>query len=462
MQAEGAAMVETRAHWGSRFGFILAAAGSAIGLGNIWKFPYITGQNGGGLFVLVYLGCITLVGLPILTAEVLIGRMSQRAPVGAMRALSRPGSPWLSVGWLGAVTAFVILSYYSVVAGWCLQYVGWSISGKFSAIPVGEVPALFGALYTDVKTNVGLHVLFMAMTAGVVLGGIKGGVERASNILMPLLFVMFLVLLGYSTTLDGFEQAFRFVFSMNASALTPAGVLEALGHCFFSLSVGMGAMLTYGSYLGSKEDLPQSAIAIGVLDTAVALCACLVLFPITFTFGMEPAAGVGLVFKNIPLAFAQLPGGSLWATIFFILLFFAAFTSAISLMEVVVSTFIDELAWTRKTSVIVTAAVITVLGIPSALGGSEGFFGRGLAEATGRNWFDWFDYVATNWMLPIGGLGIAVFAAWRVGDKTRHVAFAENSTLGRIWWFYKGWLTLLRYLVPLAVVAIFLNAVGLF
>lgn len=455
-------MAQARAHWGSRLGFILAAAGSAVGLGNIWKFPYITGQNGGGLFVLIYLGCILLVGLPILAAEVLIGRMSQRAPVGAMRALSRPKSPWLGVGWLGPLTAFVILSYYSVVAGWCLQYIGWSASGKFSSVPLAEVPALFGTLYTSPETNVALHVVFMAMTAAVALGGVKGGVERAANILMPLLFVMFLVLLGYAMTLEGFGDAFRFIFSMNAGALTSAGVLEALGHSFFSLSVGMGAMLTYGSYLGTREDLPQSAIAIGVLDTAVALCACLVLFPITFTFGMEPAAGVGLVFKNIPLAFAQLPGGGAWATIFFVLLFFAAFTSAISLFEVVVSTLIDELAWTRRASVATTGAIITLLGIPSALGGTDGFFGAGLEATTGRNWFDWFDYVATNWMLPIGGLGIAVFAAWRVGAPERRVAFSENSPLGRLTWFYVGWLTLLRYLVPVAVIAIFLNAVGVF
>lgn len=454
-------MAGERAHWGSRLGFILAAAGSAVGLGNIWKFPYITGENGGGVFVLIYLACIAFVGLPILAAEVLVGRMAQKAPVGAMRVLSGNGkSKWGGLGWLGATTAFIILSYYSVVAGWCLQYVIWSLSGTFSSLGPEAVTALFDELYENTPVVTALHVLFMGLTMAVALGGIRGGVERAAKLMMPLLFLMFLVLLGYAATLDGFGKAFSFVFSLDAEKLTAAGVLEALGHSFFSLSLGMGAMVTYGSYLGPKDDMAQSTVAIGFLDTIVALCACLVLFPITFTFGMEPSAGPGLVFKNIPVAFSQLPAGGLWAAIFFGLLFFAAFTSAISLFEVVVSTFVDELRWNRRKAVIIAGIAMIIVGLPSALSGSGGFFGKGLADSTGRNWFDWFDYLATNWMLPLGGLGIAVFAAWRLGDDARRVAFSAGSNLGKLEWFYAGWLVLLRYLVPVAIVAVFLHAIG--
>lgn len=453
-------MASERAHWGSKIGFILAAAGSAVGLGNIWKFPYITGENGGGLFVLIYLVCISLVALPILLSEVLVGRMAQKAPVGAMRDLSENKGGWVRLGWLGSITAFIILSYYSVVAGWCLQYVLWSLAGKFSSLEPTAVTSLFGTLYENTQMTAVWHVAFMLLTMGVALGGIRGGVERAAKVLMPALFAMFLVLLAYSTTLEGFGRAFTFIFSLNAENLTAAGVLEALGHSFFSLSLGMGAMITYGSYLSPKDDMVQSTIVIGVLDTVVALCACLVLFPITFTFGMEPAAGPGLVFQNIPVAFAQLPFGGLWASIFFGLLFFAAFTSAISLFEVVTATLVDELRWSRKKAVIASGVALILFGLPSALSGGAGVFGKELADSTGRNWFDWFDHLATNWMLPIAGLGLSVFTAWRIGDKARRAAFAAGSNLGKLEWLYAGWLMLLRYLVPLAIIAVFLHAIG--
>lgn len=453
-------MAEQRAHWGSRMGFVLAAAGSAIGLGNIWKFPYITGENGGGAFVLVYLACIAFVGIPILMAEVLLGRMTGQSPVGAMRQLAGAKSGWLSLGWLNVGIAFVILSYYSVVAGWCLQYVVWSLDGSIGQGQADTATTLFGTLYESPTRNLVGHFVVMALTLGVVMGGVRRGLERAANVLMPLLLVMFLLLLGYASSLDGFARAFDFVLGFNVEKLTPTGVLEALGHCFFTLSVGMGAMLTYGSYLAPRADLPKSVLTIGAIDTTVAICACLVLFPITFTFGMAPAAGPGLVFKNIPLAFSQLPGGAVWSSLFFVLLFFAAFTSAISLFEVVTATLIDEFGWPRRKAALVAGAALVTAGIPSALSGGEGLFGATLAEATGRSWFDWFDYLASNWMLPLSGLGIAIVAAWKVGGEARKLAMSEGSSLGAIGGLYTSWLVLLRYLVPVAIAAIFLHAVG--
>lgn len=451
----------TRAQWSSRLAFVLAAAGSAVGLGNIWKFPYIAGMHGGGVFVLIYLGAIFFVSMPILAAEVLIGRAGQASPVGAIRRLSRPGSPWIAVGLLGVLGGLIILSYYSVVAGWCLDYIALSFTGQLSTTPVAGIPALFDELHGNETRNVVWHVIFMAMTIGIVLGGVRDGVERAARFLMPALFAMMLVLFVYSTTLPGFGEAARFVFSPSVSNVTGAGVLEALGHSFFSLSVGMGAMLTYGSYLSRRDCLVKATVSIGILDTAVALLACLILFPITFSFAMEPSGGPGLVFKNIPVAFAQLPGGAIWSVVFFALLFVAALTSAISLLETVTAHAIDEWKWSRKTATLGTGLLILVLGIPSALSGGAGLFGQGMAEATGRSFFDWFDYIASNWILPMGGLGIATFVAWRLSDELRHEAFTTGSDLAKQAGIYRGWLYLIRYLAPVGIVAIFLHAIGI-
>ena len=454
-----------RGHWASRLGFILAAAGSAVGLGNIWKFPYITGENGGGWFVLIYLACIALIGLPIMMAEVLIGKTSQRSPVGAFRSMSTPASPWMGVGWLGVLAAFVILSYYSVVAGWAMHYTWLSLSTGFAGMEADAIGETFGAVYEHPWINLGWHAGFMVLTIAIVARGVRGGIEAASRILMPILFLLLIVLLVYAMTREGFSDAFAFIFQPNADKLTGASVLEALGHSFFTLSLGMGAMITYGSYLRTKEDLVHASVTIAALDTLVALLACLVLFPIIFTVGMEPDAGPGLVFVSIPIAFGQMTGGAVLAPMFFLLLTFAALTSAISLLEVAVAYFVDEGGFNRVAATVCTGGVIFLFGIPSALSGGSSIFGDKFAgmtqtifgEGGGKNWFDFFDYLASNWMLPLGGLGIALFIAWRVSDKAREEAFASGNTLGRLYW---SWILLLRYLVPVGVLAVFLHAIG--
>ncbi len=452
--------MSARAHWGSRIGFVLAAAGSAIGLGNVWKFPYITVMNGGGLFVLIYLGCVALVGVPVMMAEVLLGHAAQSSPVGAFRRLSSPRSAWHGIGWLGLVTAGVILSYYSVVAGWTLHYLVLALTGRFAGQGEEAVRSWFPELFARADYNLLWHAVVMAFTIWIVLGGVKKGVEKAARILMPALFLMMLVLLGYAATLDGFARAVEFVFWPHADRLSAAGVLEALGHSFFTLSVGMGAMLTYGSYLSADDDLPVSAFSISVLDTLVGLAACAVLFSITFTFDMKVTAGPGLVFLNLPVAFSKLPFGDVWAAIFFALLAFAALTSAISLLEVLGAYFIDERGWTRRKAVLVSGAGVFLLGIPSALSGGEGAFGRGMTGLVGRSWFDLFDYLASNWLLPAGGLGIAMFTAWRMGDEERRKALLNGSRFGSLRWFYASWLLLLRFLVPIGIVLIALHAIG--
>lgn len=456
-----------REHWSGRLAFVLAATGSAVGLGNIWKFPYITGENGGGWFVLIYLICVVTVALPIMVAEIMLGRVSQRSPVLAFRKLAGSRSPWQGVGWLGVAAAFVILSYYSVVAGWTLHYSWLALSQGFAGMQPAEVEALFGQVYADPGINLFWHGLFMLLTIAIVAAGVNAGVERWSRILMPLLFLMMLALVLRAAGTDGFVPALDFVFGAHGERLTPAGVLEALGHSFFTLSLGMGAMLTYGSYLRAREDVVTTSLTIGGLDTLISLMACLMIFPIIFVAGLTPEAGPGLVFVSLPIAFGQLPGGALWAAVFFVLLAVAALTSAISLLEVAVSHAIDWHGISRRRAAIGIGAAIFILGIPSALSGGTALFGSDFATVTetlfgaghGKNWFDFVDYLASNWMLPLGGLGIAVFVAWRMGEQAREQAFRAGSRLARLYW---GWVWLLRYIVPAGVLAVFLHALGIF
>ncbi|MCP3902376.1 MAG: sodium-dependent transporter [Planctomycetes bacterium] len=461
-------MSETRPQWGSRVGFILAAAGSAVGLGNIWKFPYITGENGGGWFVLIYLVCIAVIGLPIMMAEIFIGRTAQNSPVGAIRSLSRPGSPWIGVGWLGVLTAFVILSYYSVIAGWAMHYVFLSVEGGFAGLDKTQVDTIFAEFSADPMRSVFWHVLFMFITFAIVVGGVKRGVERSARILMPALCLMMVALVIHSIGSDGFKPALDFVFAPhNENFHWGPATLEALGHAFFTLSLGMGAMITYGSYLKRDDDLVTTSVTVCTLDTVIALLACMVIFPIIFTYGMEPDAGPGLVFKSLPLAFGKMAGGAIWATVFFLLLTFAALTSGISLLEVAASYFIDERGWSRFKASSICAAVILLMGVPTALSAGTKLFGSGFAQMTsivfgennGKDWFGVFDYISSNWMLPLGGLFISLFVAWRVSGEARERGFKSGTKFDRMFW---GWVFLLRFIVPFGVIAVFLNLIGFF
>jgi NSS family neurotransmitter:Na+ symporter len=449
-------MAVGRAQWGSRLGFVLAASGSAVGLGNIWKFPYITGENGGGLFVLIYLVCIVVVGLPVMIAEVLLGRSTQRSPVPAFLALSGGKTIWALVGWMGVVTGFIILSYYSVIAGWAVDYVKLSISGTFNGATPDEINATFGALAGSVPRNVFWHALFMSATIGVVLGGIKRGIEAWSRVLMPVLFLLLLVMVVYAATLSGFGEAISFLFKPNADKLTGAGVLEALGHSFFTLSLGMGALITYGSYLRRKDDIVKASVTISILDTLVALMACVVMFPILFTSGQGPEAGPGLVFKSMPIAFSTMTGGTVLGLIFFVLLVFAALTSAISLLEVVVSTVIDQLGWGRIKATLSVGLAIFVFGIPSAAANS-GTAMPFWEQWFGKNFLDSFDYLASNWFLPLGGLLIAIFVGWFVPKERTREQFTAGSSLAGL---YTPWLLLIRFVVPVAIFLVLLFKIG--
>lgn len=461
LREEGAA-AEERGRFTSRASFVLAAAGSAVGLGSIWKFPYITGTNGGGWFVLVYLVCIAFVALPILVAEILIGRSSRRSPVGAFRALS-PRGAWALVGWLGLAAAFLILSYYLVVSGWTLHYAWLAASGGLAAAGGAGYDRLFLEVHADPAVNVAWFLVFAGLTAVIVAAGVQRGIERCCRTLVPLLLIVMGLMTFEAMRGPGFAQGFSFVFGVGRG-LDGAGVLEALGHSFFTLSLGMGAMITYGSYLDRRDDTVAAASLVAGFDTAVSLLACLAIFPVIFAFGLAPDAGPGLVFVSLPVAFAQMPAGSLWATVFFGVLAVAALSATISLFEVLVSHLVDERGMTRVRACLWGGAAIVVAGLPAALSGGHWLFGDAVRSATapvfggeGRNWFDAVDYVSSNWLLPASGLGIAAFMAWRVSGEARERAFRAGSRFGRLYW---SWVWLLRYLVPPAIVAVFLEAIG--
>lgn len=454
----------TRGKWSSRLSFVLAAAGSAVGLGSIWKFPYITGVNGGGWFVLVYLACIALVAMPIMIAEILIGRAAQRSPVGAFRAMSAHGGSWTVVGWLGLAAAFLILSYYFVVCGWTLHYAWLSLSGRLAAAGAFGYEGLFADVYASPSINLFWFLAFIAATAAVVACGVQKGIERCCRALVPLLLLIMVAMLVESARGPGVERAMQFVFGLQGS-VTSRGVLEALGHSFFTLSLGMGAMITYGSYLSHRHDAVAAAGMVAGFDTVISMLACMTIFPIIFAFGLAADAGPGLVFVSLPVAFAQMPGGQWWATMFFGLLAIAALSSTISLLEVIVSHLVDERGMTRLRASLWTAGALAVAGTPAALSGGSLVFGSSMQSATsrlfggdGKNWFDLVDYVSSNWLLPLSGLGIALFMAWRVGARAREEAFRSGTKFGKLYW---SWVWLLRYLVPPAIIAVFLQATGL-
>jgi len=444
-----------RAHWASRFGFVLAAAGSAIGLGNIWKFPYITGKNGGGAFVLVYLACVVLVGLPIMMAEFLIGRHGQRDAVGSFAALEGKGSPWCLVGWGGVTASFVLLSFYSVVAGWSFDYILKAISGTLAGRSADEINALFGQLVSSPGQVIFWQGLFVSGTVGIVIGGVRGGIERWSKILMPLLFLLLLLLFVRGMMSPGARAGIEFMFRPDFHRLTPSALLDALGHAFFTLSLGAGVMITYGSYLDPDADLFSLSLRITLLDTLVALLAGLAIFPVVFAAGLEPGAGPGLVFQTIPIVFSTLPFGSLLATVFFILLAFAALSSSISMLEAVVAYLIDEKNWSRPLATLLVGGAAFLFGIPSALS-----FNRwaDIKPFFGKNFFDLCDLLVSSYMLPLGGLMVALYAGWfwKGGDEKAELVGPRSRP-----WLFPFWHFLLRFVAPAAVLIILLNQIGI-
>jgi NSS family neurotransmitter:Na+ symporter len=417
-----------RAHWTSRLGFVLAAAGSAVGLGNIWKFPYMAGQNGGGAFVLIYVLCVVAVGLPILMAEVYIGREAQRNVVGAFEAVHRPRTPWRLTGWLGLASAFLILSFYSVVGGWVLAFEAYAVLGDLTGPGDEAVRGALPALFQSPVALVFWHTVFMALTVAIVARGVAAGIERANRVMMPALFVLLVLLLVRAAFMPGFAEALSFLFSPRFDQLTWGAALQASGQAFFSLSLGMGAMITYGSYLSRGESITRTTVLVAGLDTLVSVLAGLVVFAVVFSYSQEPAAGPTLMFVNLPLLFKQMTGGHFIAVAFFLLIAFAALTSAISLLEVVVAYWDEVHGWPRRKTSVVMGGIIYLLGILAALS----FNVLADFKLAGFNLFDLLDTLTSNVTLPLGGLLIAVFYGWVLGPEAVRRTF-DRPVAGPVW-----------------------------
>ncbi len=457
--------------WSSRLVFILAATGSAVGLGNIWKFPYITGENGGGAFVLIYLVCIAVVGVPIMMAEIMLGRRGRQSPINTMASLSKEegrNGGWSLIGWSGVLAGFFILSYYSVIAGWALAYVVRAGANAFSGVDAAGVEAMFNGLVGDPERVLAWHTLFMLMSMFVVAKGVKAGLEKAVTYLMPALFVLLLVLVGYAFNTGYFTQGLEFLFTPDFHKLfyhcevvagieqcevSGSPVLVALGHAFFTLSLGMGAIMVYGSYMPKKTSIAGSAILIASLDTLVALVAGMAIFPIVFANGLQPAAGPGLIFQTLPIAFGAMPGGHLFGTLFFILLVFAAWSSAISLIEPAVAWLVENRNMTRIRASAWIGVTTWVLGLGSVF--SFNIWSGAEFQLFGKTFFDLLDYLAANIMLPLGGLLIALFSGWIMKSASSRDEFAMGEGGYKLWW------NVIRYISPLAVVVVFLHAIGL-
>ncbi len=440
--------------WSSRWAFILAATGSAVGLGNIWKFPYITGENGGGAFVLVYLLCVLLIGLPIMMAEAMIGRRGRQSPINTMADLADQAgadAKWHYVGWLGVIAGFLILSYYSVIAGWGLAYVVKALLGHFGGRDALEIKALF-ADFTSDHVQVGFwHTVFMGMTLWVVAKGVAGGLEKAVRFLMPGLFVLLLLLVAYAMTSGAYQQGLEFLFTPDFSKITGASVLTAMGHAFFTLSLGMGAIMVYGSYLPKDISIGRTSLLIAGADTGVALMAGIAIFPIVFANGLQPEAGPGLIFQTLPIAFGNMTGGWLFGVLFFVLLVFAAWSSAISLIEPLVAWLVENSNFDRVKASMIAGAAAWLVGLGTVFSFNIG------EEVTlfGLNWFELLDYLTANLMLPVGGFCVAVFAGWIMMQRDSEDELALSQPL-----YFKLWQFVIRYIAPAAVFLVFLNVVG--
>ncbi len=469
--------------WSSRLAFILAATGSAVGLGNIWKFPYMTGEYGGGAFVIVYLLCVALMGLPVMMAEVMLGKRGRNSPINSMRILAQEAGCsqlWRILGWSGVIAGFLILSYYSVVAGWALAYIPEVAKGTFTAVnmmPQNEIADFVGSIFNGLVENpirlLAWHSAFIVVTMIMVAGGVQGGLERAVRFMMPALFIVLLVLVGYAMSTPDFMKGIHFMFDIDFKSffypnctetsceLSGDGLLAAMGQAFFSLSLGMGSIMVYGAYLPKQVSVAQTTAVVVAADTVVAILAGLIIFPIVFSNGLQPGAGVGLVFKTLPIAFGQMPFGSLFGTLFFVLLALAAWSSAISLIEPAVAWLVETGKFTRFSASVLSGLMVWLVGILSVFSFNLWSDVKPLSMFSGfeeKTLFHLIDYLTANIMLPLGGIFMAIFVAFLM--KKQIVIDELETTSDNIG--YRIWHFLLRYVTPIGVGLVFLNAIGVF
>ncbi len=441
--------------WTSRFGFLFATIGTAVGLGNLWRFPYITGVNGGGAFVLVYIICILLLGIPLMMSELLLGRRGGQSGVNTMRKLARDenASPfWQVIGWMMVLIPLFGISYYSVVAGWGLAYVFESALGNFASIDGNNSSEIFDTLTADPLRMAFWHAAFMGITIFIVSRGVSEGIEKAAKIMMPALFIILIILVGYAAVAADFSAGFKFLFDFDLSKVTGEVVLMAMGQAFFSLAISVGVMMTYGAYLSKDVSIGNSVCVIAFADTCVALLAGLAIFPIVFASGLQPGEGPGLIFVTMPVAFGQMPAGIIFGTLFFILLCFAAITTGIGMLEPAVSWLLEKQELKRSTITIMLGGICWLVGLASVFSFNiwSDFRPLGFIDKfADKNFFDMLDFSIAHLFIPLGGLLIALFTGW---------VMARSSTLDELGledgFIYKLWRFLVRYIAPVAVLSI--------
>jgi NSS family neurotransmitter:Na+ symporter len=445
---------ENRPTFGSRLGIILATVGSAVGLGNIWRFPYTLGSNGGAAFLLIYFLCALLLGLPVMIAEFYIGRHSGRNAVGAFKMIA-PDTKWSLIGYNGVLAAFLILGFYFVIAGWTFEYVFHSVTSSFEGKSTDDFKTEFETFSSDICRPLLCILLFIGLTHFIIITGVKKGIERSSIFLMPLLFLILIILCIRSVMLPDAMIGLEFLFKPDFSKIDSSVLLSAMGQAFFSLSVGMGCLITYSSYFTKKTNLQRVAFEITIIDTLVAVLAGIMIFPAVFSFNIEPTAGTELVFITLPNVFGKLPLGNLWACIFFLLLSVAALTSTISLHEAATVYLQEERKMTRKRAALIVTFGSTVLAVLSSL--SFGLMKN--FTAFDLIFFDLLDYITAKLMLPLGGMFICIFVGWRIDKKILKAELTNKGTVS--FYFFSTYSFLLKYIAPIAIGFIFLNELGL-
>ena len=445
--------MSSRGSWSSKIGFILAGAGSAVGLGAIWRFPYMTGENGGAVFVLVYLACCFLIGYPVMLAELALGRHSGKNPVGMFRKLSGGNHLlWKGVGGLCVASGLVIFAWYSVIAGWVVGYLYKTAEGTFNTrLSAGVIDDIFSNFVSQPVLVMFLHALIILATAFVLTGGVKGGIEMLSKWLMPLLFLLLIILAIRSVTLDGAMEGIRFYLYPDPSKITGIVVLKAMGQALFSLSLGMGTMITYGSYLSKKENIPASAMWVTIFAVGVSLLAGFVILPAVAAMGGSFTEGPDLIFKVIPSIFSQMPGGYFFGIGFFVLLIIAALTSTVSIMEVPVAYFVDERKWPRKKAVLLVTVIAWVIGTPAALSQGASSFLTTLPVLS-ASFFDVISTLFGDISLSIGAFFIAVFVAWKWDLDLAANEMRHNGKFG----IEAAWRFCIKYVSPVIILVIFI------
>ena len=450
-------MAQIREHWSNKLGFIFAAIGSAIGLGVLWKFPYTVGKNGGGYFLLTFVACVILIGIPVFIAELMMGRRAQKAAICSFMKLSSENSNWKLGGWLGVIASFLIMSFYSVISGYGMSYIIMSLANFSKGLSAQEVSDTYVQLTRSADISLLWHFIFTGVTMLIVFSGVRKGIEFWSRIMTRSLFVFLIILFCFSVTLPGFKDAAHFLFALDAENFKFSSALEALGLAFFTLSLGQGIMISYGSYMRKEENLPSMAGIVAFSVIFVALLAAMVVFPVVFSYGFEPASGPGLVFQTLPYLFAKLPGSIVFSTLFFVLFVFTALTSAVAFIEVCATNLMELLSIDRRRAVIFSGTGTFILGIFSALSGTGTLLGD-WQSIYGMNFLDNVDYLVSTWIIPLAGLLTAVFVGWVIDRKVVLEEFTSGSLGYR---YFVCWHFFLKWVIPIFILLIIVQKTGM-